>query len=244
MHDNSKHVDTYKDYKLLDNKWKLVKNLKGTWRQKLGYGFELYGHEIFLLTGIKYNGNPIDPEEWLKDDSTKSKEERHVDFETGDAEFEFKWNNYYLKPCHFYRDILPRFRDKNKRWVLVVLDKRKCRDIRELLEYYSITLWDLEDMRRYYQGLGTMGMGRGRVLPCRRLVSDISISSNVYSSKYSTLCKGLKLMKIRLRDLFSMCRIPNCRVYMLNRRPMNKDTYLSGILRNIFQSRNFMRILT
>jgi hypothetical protein len=251
MHDNSKHVDTYKDYKalrFLDNKWKLVKSLKhATWRQKIGYTFELYGHEILSTSGIEYEGNPIDPFEWLEYDATKSREQRKADFVTNREELEFKFNRYFMKPCHFYRDVLPRFREKAKQWILVVLDKRKCRDIRNLLEYYNILLWDLEDMRRHYLrkfNFIVKGNGKRGGTPLYKVDSTVYSSLHSSSLYTSSLYKRLRLIKTRLRNFFSMCRISNCRVYMLNRRHMNKDAYLSGILRNIFQTRNFMRILT
>jgi hypothetical protein len=192
---------------LLANKSKLVKSLKGTWRQKRGYCFELYGHEILLASGTEYKGNPIDPMEWLKDDATKTREERHADFESEDAEFEFKWNNYYLKPSHFVRDILPRFRDRSKRWILVVLDKSKCRDIKELLEYYNIKLWDLNDLKQYCEKLKSVSMEGKGILLCRKLLIDRLLVDKYLFSSYDCLIKYYRITKIRLRDIFQICRI-------------------------------------
>jgi hypothetical protein len=228
------HSQAYKSsLSLLANKSKLVKSLKGTWRQKKGYLFELYGHEILLANGIRYKGNPILPSEWLKDDAVKSRDQRHADFETEDRELEFKHNEYYLKPSHFCRDILPRFKDPKKKWTLVVLDKNKCVYIMELIKYYHIELWDLEEFRKYCEQKAkeTMGeesslgcMGERGVLHCRMLLTHEYLSSDYSSSFHECMIKEHKTIKTRFRDLLPICRIHSCLVYMLNRRPMNKDT--------------------
>jgi hypothetical protein len=192
----------------------------------------LYGHEILLANGIRYKGNPILPSEWLKDDAVKSRDRRHADFETEDRELEFKHNEYYLKPSHFFRDILPRFKDPKKRWTLVVLDKNKCVYIMELIKYYHIELLDLEDFRKYCEqkakktmceesGLGCMGE-RG-LLHCRMLLVDKYLSSNYSSSFYECMIKENKTIKTRFRDLLPICRIHSCLVDTMHFSTMHKE---------------------
>jgi len=123
--------------------------IKGTWRQSKGFRFEGYGHEIFLVSGVKYKGNSRNFSKWIMNDATKPYQDGHADFETNDRQFEFKFNKYYLKPCHFWNDIFPRFFGKKQK-TLVVLDKTKCNAILELLRIAKTELWDLKDLRQHY----------------------------------------------------------------------------------------------
>jgi hypothetical protein len=118
---------------------------KLTEKEQIGYNFEIKGQSFFSKLNIPFSGNPLNKFLW------KRLKGKGTDIQTDTLDIECKFVRCKVYPAHLKRNVYPRFKNDNKRKIVLTNDKSlwTSKAIDRLNES-RIFLWNEHDVKEYY----------------------------------------------------------------------------------------------
>jgi len=118
---------------------------KLTEKEQIGYNFEIKGQSLFSKLNIPFSGNPLNKYLW------KRLKGKGTDIQTDTLDIECKFVRCKVYPAHLKRNVYPRFKNNNKKKIVLTNDKSlwTSKAIDRLNES-KIFLWNEHDVKEYY----------------------------------------------------------------------------------------------
>jgi len=135
-------------YSELSNKYYYFRGIL-TYKQFKGWSYEAIIQHILKQHFISFNGNPLDPKQWIKHQG------HGVDLITEDLLIESKAiYRYRFSSGNVKHDLLPRFQKVKDNKLKVMLTNNKSlvtRPAIRLMNEEGILLWNIQDLLKYYK---------------------------------------------------------------------------------------------